>query len=175
MQNVRRPMFVILNNRFLPNDLGSSVELDKMPQIGKMARLHFCGITAVDDEKMLNAQCRFDGEEMGSPKFCGIRFDANENHPIENVTLTDITYIAVGGEKTAPSKTEYPKVIDRLLDEASTPSENYWPDWSLATNAHLRNIKDLSIQGLSFQTLLPDARPKVIIESCTRRATGVKP
>ena len=50
MHNVRRPIFAILNNRYRPDDLGSSIELDHIPPIGTMARLRFVGITAVDDE-----------------------------------------------------------------------------------------------------------------------------
>lgn len=56
MHNVRRPIFAILNNRYRPDDLGSSVELDHIPPIGTMARLRFVGITAVDDEEMAHAQ-----------------------------------------------------------------------------------------------------------------------
>ena len=43
MHNVRRPIFAILNNRYRPDDLGSSIELDHIPPIGTMARLRFVG------------------------------------------------------------------------------------------------------------------------------------
>ena len=77
MHNVRRPIFAILNNRYRPDDLGSSVELDHIPPIGTMARLRFVGITAVDDEEMTHAQRRFDNDIMGEPRFGGCRFEAN--------------------------------------------------------------------------------------------------
>ena len=69
MHNVRRPIFAILNNRYRPDDLGSSVELDHIPPIGTMARLRFVGITAVDDEGMAHAQRRFENDIMGEPRF----------------------------------------------------------------------------------------------------------
>lgn len=48
MHNVRRPIFAILNNRYRPDDLGSSIELDHIPPIGTMARLRFVGILSVN-------------------------------------------------------------------------------------------------------------------------------
>ena len=41
MKNVSRPIFLLLNNRFLPDGLGSSLELTEMPEIGRMERLIF--------------------------------------------------------------------------------------------------------------------------------------
>ena len=165
MHNVRRPIFAILNNRYRPDDLGSSVELDHIPPIGTMARLRFVGITAVDDEEMAHAQCRFDNDIMGEPKFGGCRFDANTDHPIENVTIREFWYTAVGGVKlTDLPSTPYPGVPDRLVAPDVPGSENYWPDWSRTTHLDIRNVTGLELSGLYFDTLYPDERPQSLVQ-----------
>lgn len=166
MRNVRRPIFALLNNRFEPDDLGNSVELDHVPPIGKMERLRFTGITAVDDETMFESQRRFGGDVMGSPAFNGIRFDANDNHPIRDVTLNGITYAAAGGVQLNELPKEYPPVRDKLAEPDLPSSGNYWPDWSRAACADLRGVCDLMLRGLSFTTLRPDQRPVIVIENC---------
>lgn len=128
-RNVRRPIFAILNNRYRPDDLGSSVELDHIPPIGTMARLRFVGITAVDDEGMAHAQRRFDNDIMGEPRFGGCRFDANAAHPIEDVTIRDFWYTAIGGVRLADlPAAPYPEVPDRLQAPTAPGSENYYPN-----------------------------------------------
>lgn len=166
MNNVRRPIFTLLNNRFEPDDLGSSVELDHIPSIGKMERLRFTGITAVDDKTMFESQRRFGGDVMGSPAFNAIRFDANENHPIRDVTLDGITYIAAGGVQLSELPEGYPPVRDKLVEPDLPSSGNYWPDWSRAACVDLRNIKGLAMRDMAFSTLRPDQRPGIIVEGC---------
>lgn len=167
MHNVRRPIFAILNNRFRPDDLGTSVELNHIPAIGRMERLRFSGIVAVDDETMLEEQCRLGSDSMGHPAFNGLRFDANQDHPIRDVTLDNITYIAAGGIQLSNLPEEYPPVFDQLKAPRLPSSENYWPDWSRTAHADLRNISCLTLQRLVFSTLRPDERPSIITENCT--------
>lgn len=165
MHNVSRPIFVILNNRYRPDDLGNSVELDYMPPIGRMARLRFVGITAVDDEEMCNVHRRFGNDIMGEPKFGGCRFDAKVSHPIENVTIRDFWYTAVGGVKlTDLPSAPYPEVPDRLVAPDVPGSENYWPDWSRTTHLDIRNVTSLELSGLHFDTLYPDERPQSLVQ-----------
>jgi len=167
MHNVRRPVFAILNNRFMPDGLGSSIELDHIPAIGRMERLRFSGISAVDDEAMFEEKRRLGGDSMGGPAFNGIRFDANDDHPIRDVVLDNISYIAAGGVALRELPEEYPAVRDRLKEPEIPSSENYWPDWSRAAHADLRNISALTLHRLSFSTLRPDERPSMITENCT--------
>lgn len=153
MHNVRRPIFAILNNRYRPDDLGSCVELDHIPPIGMMARLRFAGITAVDDEEMADAQRRF---------------DANAAHPIQDVTIRDFWYTAIGGVRLADlPAAPHPEVPDRLQDPAAPGSENYYPDWSRTTHLDARNVQGLTLENLHFITLYPDERPKMLTESPT--------
>lgn len=165
MHNVRRPVFAILNNRYRPDDLGSSIELDHIPPIGTMARLRFVGITAVDDEEMTHAQRRFDNDIMGEPKFGGCRFDANAAHLIEDVTIRDFWYTAIGGVRlTDLPAAPYPEVPDRLQAPTAPGSENYYPDWSRTTHLDARNVRGLTLENLHFNTLYPDERPKMRTE-----------
>ncbi len=173
MHNVRRPLFVLLNNRFRPDDLGSSVELDHIPAIGRIARLRFEGITAVDEEIMSRPQRRLGNDVMGSPSFGGCRFDANARHPIEDVCIRDFRYIAIGGTGPGSLPENYPEVPDRLLTPYGPGSENYWPDWSRTTHMDLRNIRGLVMDGLHFSLVHPDPRPAILRQGCEEQEPHV--
>lgn len=114
---------------------------------------------------MANTQRRFDHDVMGEPKFGGCRFDANAAHPIEDVTIRDFWYTAIGGvKKTDLPARPYPEVPDRLLDPTVPGSENYWPDWSRTTHLDARHVHGLTLDGLHFATLHPDERPQMLVE-----------
>lgn len=174
MHNVRRPIFAILNNRFRPDDLGSSIELDHTPSIGRMERLRFCGITAFDSTVMAQTQRRFGNDIMGEPRFGGCRFDANAEHPIRDVTIDGFTYHAIGGVLRSELPAEYPAVPDRLKEPDVPGSENYWPDWSRAVHLDIRNVNGLRLTGLCLTTQNPDERPSKILEDVTIREERIK-
>ena len=116
-----------------------------------MARLRFAGITAVDNEEMAHTQRRFGNDIMGEPKFGGCRFDANAAHPMQDVTIRDFSYTAIGGV--------------RLADLPAAPgSENYYPDGSRTTHLDVRNVQGLVLEKLCFTTLHPDERPQILTE-----------
>ncbi|PLS31656.1 polygalacturonase [Bifidobacterium margollesii] len=168
MRNVTRPIFVILNNRFEPDDYGTSIELDHIPAIGRLGNIDITHLTAVDDEEMAKTHMRFTDDVMGEPKFAGIRFDAADGHPIEGVTLSDIRYTFIGGvnKSDIPADCEYPKVLDRLKEPEGRSSENYYPDWSRTAFMDLRNIDDLRLKGIRLRTLHDDERPAILTEGC---------
>lgn len=174
MRNVRRPVFILLNNRFLPDDLGSSIELEEMPEIGTMERITICGIHAVDDNQMLQTHKRFDDDIMGRPEFAGIRVDAEENHKIRLLTLRDIYYRFVGGVKKEDIPEHYPKVLDRLVYTTEEASENYYPDWSRAGYMDVRNVDGLIMQNVVLETLYPDEREPVIIEGSRVEVSDIR-
>lgn len=167
MKNVSRPLFVLLNNRFLPEDLGSSVELMNMPVIGTMKRLLFSNLLCTDEEEMKTPHYRFGKDIMGAPWFNGIRIDAEDNHKIEDVVLENIRYTSIGGVLKKDIPKEYPAVLDRLLDPEGESSENYYPDWSRSAFMDIRNVKTLYLSNLGFQSLYKDERPAYIIENST--------
>ncbi len=166
MHNVSRPVFVILNNRFLPDDLGSSLGLEEMPEIGSLRRLIFQNIIITDDEKMKNTHRRFENDIMGSPEFHGIRFDAEKLHPIETVIMRDIIYTGIGGVRQDEIPEEYPKVMDRLKYPTGAVSENYYPDWSRTAFMDLRNVHNLILENVVLKALQKDEREAVILEHC---------
>lgn len=169
MRNVSRPLFVMLNNRFEPEDYGSSVELAKMPEIGSMRRISVTNVTAADDEEeMAKTHYRFTDDIMGSPRFSGIRIDAEEEHPIEELTLRNIRYTAVGGVKLAEIPAEYPPVADKKKYPEAKCSENYYPDWSRAVFLDIRNVRGLTLEGMQFRALRGDERRGVYVENCTK-------
>lgn len=169
MRNVRRPVFIILNNRFEPEGLGSSLELDTMPEIGRLEDVTISNIRAVDGPEMGCIHRRFGKDMMGSPAFNGIRVDAEKNHPIRDLTLSGISYTAVGGVGPEKLPKEYPEVVDRRKYPQARSSENYWPDWGRAAFMDIRNVDSLTLQNLDLRTLRPDGRPPVIVENCVMR------
>lgn len=167
MRNVTRPIYAILNNRFKPDDLGSSISLTKMPEIGTMRRIHVSNVIATDDEEMKKVHYRFTHDIMGRPQFNGIRFDAEKNHPIEEVILKDIRYTFVGGVKKNEIPDEYPEVLDHLQHpKAENTSENYYPDWSRTTFMDIRNVKQLMLEGINLKCLNPDERESYLLDGC---------
>lgn len=173
MYSVRRPVFILLNNRFELDGFGTSVELEKTPHIGTMKRITISNVTAVDGEEMKKINYRFKDDVMGSPKFNGIRVDANADHPIEDLTLDHIRYQCVGGVSKAEIPACYPPVVDRLTEPEAESSENYYPDWSRAAFLDIRNVKRLALTGLVFFAEKEDEREPYIIENCDCLSTDI--
>ncbi len=166
MKNVSRPIFVLLNNRFEPEGLGSSVELEQMPAIGTLKNLLISDIIITDGEEMKEVHYRFEKDIMGRPEFQGIRFDAEEHHPIEGVIMKDIIYTAIGGVRRQDIPEEYPKVLDKLLYPDEVSAENYYPDWSRAAFMDIRNVTGLILDNICLKNIDQDEREKVILENC---------
>lgn len=166
MKNVSRPIFLLLNNRFLPDGLGSSLELTEMPEIGRMERLIFSNIIATDTEEMGKVHRRFENDIMGAPWFSGIRVDAEREHKIKDLTFTNIRYTAYGGVKSAQIPQEYPQVTDQKKFPGSETSENYYPDWSRTVHMDIRNVEGLVLENVRFAALHEDERPGCLVEGC---------
>lgn len=166
MNDVSRPIFMILNNRFTKEGYGSSVELNEMPKIGEMKRIRIMGLTAIDTKEMEHAHYRFGKDIMGSPLFNGIRIDAAKEHPIEEIFLSQISYYTIGGVKETEVPAGYPEVLDKRLFPEAVCSENYYPDWSRTTFADIRNVNGLSLEGITFFAERKDEREGVRIENC---------
>jgi hypothetical protein len=165
MHNVSRPLFILLNNRF--EKIGSSLGLAEAPPIGRLERVQVYGLVAADDSEMEKPHLRFNKDVMGSPRFAGIRIDAAADHPIRQITLRDILYTFIGGVSPADIPAEYPVVMDIRKPHGGRVAENYYPDWSRAAFADIRNVKDLVLDNIQFRAIKPDVRPPFIIEGCT--------
>lgn len=168
MRDVRRPLWFLLNNRFEPDGLGSSKELDRLPPIGELSHVLVSGLTATDSEEMAHEQWRFDHDVQGAPEFAGIRVDAARTKPIRYLTLRDVTYVPWGGIQTPSHRIEdYPKVVDALTESAEGTSSNYYPTWSRTTFLDIRNVEELRLEGITLKARVPDARPPYLVEGCT--------
>lgn len=166
MKNVSRPIWILLNNRFAPKDYGSSRELLEIPSIGTLRNILISDITITDEDEMKHTHYRFEDDIMGSPRFGGIRIDAEESHPIENIILKNIIYTAIGGVKKSDIPEEYPRVLDRNKEPGGTCSENYYPDWSRAVFLDCRNVRGLILEDWVVNRKYPDERDGIIIEGC---------
>jgi len=165
MRNVRRPIFVLLNNRL--DVIGSSIGLERMPEIGVLERVSLSDIVSTDDGEMYNTHYRFADDIMGSPSFNGIRVDACAESPIRDLTLRNVTYTCAGGVDQEDIPAKYPQVWDMRQEHPAEVSENYYPDWSRATFMDIRSVERLALDGLRFHALLPDTRASYYIENCT--------
>lgn len=168
MRDVRRPLWILLNNRFEPDDLGSSKELDHLPPIGELSNILITGVTAVDSEQMAREQWRFDHDIQGAPDFAGIRVDAARSKPIRYLTLRDVVYIPWGGVQAPTHQLEdYPDVVDALTENPDGTASNYYPTWSRTTFLDIRNVEQLRLEAIAFEARHPDVRPPYLIEGCT--------
>jgi hypothetical protein len=165
MHNVSRPLFILLNNRL--EKIGSSIGLTEPPSIGRLERIQVCGLIATDDSEMEKPHRRFEDDVMGSPRFAGIRIDAATDHPINQIILRDITYTFIGGVSPADIPAEYPEVVDIRKPHEGRVSGNYYPDWSRAAFADIRNVRELVLGNVQFRSIKPDGRPPFVIEGCT--------
>lgn len=166
MRNVSRPVWILLNNRFEPEGLGSSLELQAMPVIGTLENILLTDMVIVDEDEMVKTHYRFGNDIMGSPRFGGMRIDAQEKHPIENVIMKNVIYTAVGGVRKEEIPEDYPTVLDRLENREGLSSENYYPDWSRAVFLDCRNVRSLVLENLILRRKYPDERAGVILEGC---------
>ncbi|WP_460796323.1 glycoside hydrolase family 28 protein [Microbacterium sp. GXF0217] len=168
MHDVRRPLWFLLNNRFEPDGLGSSKELDGMPAIGELSHIRVSGLTAVDSAEMAAEQWRFDHDVQGTAEFAGIRVDAARGRPIRYLTLRDITYLPWGGVQVPSHRLEdYPEVVDGALVNTEGASSNYFPTWSRTTFLDVRNVEQLRLEAVLFEAQQPDARPPYLVQGCT--------
>ncbi|HMR49733.1 MAG TPA: glycosyl hydrolase family 28 protein [Arachnia sp.] len=168
MRDVRRPLWFLLNNRFEPDGLGSSKELDHLPPIGELSHVRVSGLVAVDSEDMAREQWRFDHDVQGTPEFAGIRVDAAASAPIRHLTLRDLTYVAWGGVEAPSHRIEdYPVVVDALTQDPEGTSSNYYPTWSRTTFLDVRGVEHLRLEAVVLDAQRPDARPPYLVEGCT--------
>ncbi len=164
MRNVSRPVFILLNNRL--SDIGSSIGLTEMPEIGRLENILISNVIISDTDEMKNIHYRFKDDIMGSPAFHGIRVDAEAAHKIDGLILRDLIYHAIGTVKQAEIPAEYPQVLDLKKHPGSVTSENYYPDWSRAACMDIRNVDSLILDNICLKLINPDERPPFIIDNC---------
>lgn len=166
MRNVSRPIYAILNNRFCPDGLGSSVELDNVPQVGRLSGLTIQNVQAADGPEMEQPHLRFDDDLMGAPWFNGIRFDAATGHQITDVTLENIRYQTVGGVAVSKIPDSWPEMTVQTTPGEESISGNYYPDWSRTTFLDMRNVRGLILSNVCFTSARPDERGAYCLENC---------
>jgi len=167
MRDVSRPLFMILNNRFRPDDYGTSVELEGIPDIGTMGSILIDNVSAIDSEEMKKTHYRFGNDIMGEPRFNGIRIDAEKRHPMGPVSISNFIYHTAGGVKKEDIPAHYPEVLDQRFHDGEETSENYYPDWSRAAFLDVRNVRGLTLSNVRFSSAEPDQREDYFIEGCT--------
>lgn len=160
MHNVRRPIYILCNNTI------ASLGRTEYPEIGSVEGVTIDNLRVTEDEEMKNTHWRFDVDVMGSPIFNGIRVDAEENHKIRDLTLSNFKIQVVGNVKKEEIPENYPVVLDRRYSDDEFCSGNYYPNWSRTAFMDIRNVKDLTLYNIRMRANEKDERIPVIIEKC---------
>lgn len=160
MHNVRRPIYILCNNTI------ASLGQTEYPEIGSLEGVTIDNVRITEDEEMRNTHWRFDVDIMGKPEFNGIRVDAEENHKIRSLTLSNIEMQVLGNVKKEDIPEKYPIVLDRRISDDEFCSGNYYPDWSRTAFMDIRNVKDLTLYNIKLRSDEKDERTPVILENC---------
>lgn len=166
MYNVSRPLFVLLNNRFCPEGLGSSLDLEEVPPVGRLHEITVQNLQAEDGPEMEQPHLRFNDDLMGAPWFNGIRFDAAQGHEITGVTLDNLRYRTAGGVALSQIPSDWPEVAVQTTPDETPQAGNYYPDWSRAAFLDMRNVGELILSNICLSAQHPDEREACILEHC---------
>jgi polygalacturonase len=82
-------------------------------------------------------------------------------HPIENLTLDNVTLQVPGGGTAEQAKIELPE------KEAAYPEYDMFGKTLPASGMYLRHVKNLTLKNLTITPLKPDARPEKILIDVT--------
>lgn len=160
MHNVRRPIYILCNNTI------ATLGITEYPEIGSIEGVQIDSIRITEDSEMKNIHKRFDMDIMGEPIFNGIRVDAEENHKILSLTLSNMEMQVLGNVKEKDIPDEYPIVLDRRYHNEEFRSDNYFPTWSRTAFMDIRNVIDLTLSNIKIKADEKDERTPVIIENC---------
>jgi polygalacturonase len=144
MQNVQRPLFITLNHFRMGVDSPAEI-----PETSRVQNLQFTNIRAVG--------------RPSSPFFlrsCLI-LDGLPGHCLENITLSDVHYSAVGGGSSEDAqRIEIPDLLDKRPE--CFQYEGALPAYGLFA----RHVKGLRLNRVQIDCLNPDARPMLYAQDC---------
>ena len=145
MRNVPRPIFMTFNRQ------KAGVETpDDVPAMRRMHHLHFSHIQ-VDNSNL---------DQHSSMIFTGL-----PGHPIENITVEDVSYIVAGGGTPAEGA---PRTLAEYTPD--NQDEPRWPEYSKlgktipSYGLYARHMDGLILRNIVLQTVAADGRPAVICD-----------
>ena len=89
-------------------------------------------------------------------------FIGSSGHPIENITLRNLTMTAAGGGTDRDAAAELAELDLEAMG-------NHWPEYTClgatvpAHGIYARHVRGLSIEQVTFRTATPDRRPAVVL------------
>lgn len=169
MLNVRRPLYYLCNNRIATKGVNT------VPPFGKVARIIAKRIRIIDTPEMQQTHFyTFRGEKcvQGEPVFGGIRCDAPDKAPLEDICFSQIEYLAFGGVRRSQIPEGWPPVPDARTESLVGKADNYYPNWSRAVFLDCRNVQRLKINDVKLRCRLQDEREPVIIENCVMQTVS---
>jgi polygalacturonase len=134
MRNVRGPIFVRLGNRARPFIEGGST-----PGMGKLRNVLIEGVSATGGAKIGCAICGLPG------------------HPVEHITLRDISVSFEGGGTREDAAREIPELPDKYPE---FPMFGVLPAYGF----YVRHARDVHFDNVRCTTATPDARPALVTE-----------
>lgn len=145
MENVQRPLFITLN--YFRERVDMPLEV---PQTGNVSNLRFNNIRACGMPESITAI-----------RSCMI-IDGLPGHYIDNISLTDIHYTAVGGGSYQDARrTDIPHHMGKRAEcfnyEGSLP----------AYGLYARHVKGLTLDNVCIDVMKPDTRSIVYTEDCS--------
>lgn len=132
MRNVHAPLFVRLGDRARPFKDG-----DPRPAIGQLRNVVIQGVQA------------------SSAGITGCALAGLPDHPLQDITLRDISIISAGGGTEMDAKRRIPESADR------------YPEYSMfgilpAHGLYVRHARGLVLENVRCGTSAPDARPAIV-------------
>ena len=93
----------------------------------------------------------------GADKNCGIMLLGHPGHPLENISLSNITVRNAGGGEAKLANREVP---ERAYDY---PQAAWWGDMP-AYGLYARHVRGLTVSNVRLQTAVPDARHALVLD-----------
>jgi polygalacturonase len=145
MKNVPRPVFLTFCQKNAWVDAGRQV-----PPMKRVSNLHFSSIL-VDDSDIAGSRA----------KSCGFQMTGMPDHPIENLTFTDIHAVFPGGGRAEDAKSLLRELTPDVL-------ATHWPEYSSFGGVvpgfgfYARHVKGLTLRNVDLSTRAADGRPAVV-------------
>ncbi len=145
MKNVPRPVFLTFCQKNAWVDAGR-----ELPPMKRVSNMQFSNILV---------DC---SEITGAPaKTCGFQITGMPDHPVENVSFSDIRAVFPGGGTADDAKSVLKELTPDVL-------ATHWPEYSSfggtvpAFGFYARHVKGITLRNVDISTKAADARPGVV-------------
>jgi polygalacturonase len=146
MKNVPRPVFLT----FCQKNAWVDAPRNEMPPMKRVSGMQFSNIV-VDSSEITGA----------AAKTCGFQITGMPDHPIEDISFSDIRAVFPGGGTAQDAASVLAELTPDVL-------RTHWPEYSSfggtvpAFGFYARHVKGLALRNVDVKTAGADARPAVV-------------